>query len=160
MFRSLPALAALVTLALLTTPLGCGSEPESPESQIRRLLKDIERASREKDVAALKALVSERYADAEGRTQRDISGILTYHYLRRRDVYLLTRIESLEFPTPGSASLSVLGALAGTPIESPDSIRSLRADVYRFDLGLEDEGDGEWRVVRGAWRPAQLDDFM
>ena len=89
-----------------------------------------------------------------------VAGILTYHYLRRRDVYLLTRVESLEFPTPGSASLSVLAALAGTPIESPDSIRSLRADVYRFDLGLEDEGDGEWRVVSAAWRPAQLDDFM
>ena len=41
-----------------------------------------------------------------------------------------------------------------------DELRTVRADVYRFDLELLDEGGGEWRLISGDWRPAGLDDFL
>lgn len=145
----------LASLALLS---GC-ADPTTPEDQVRALLSEIERASREKDVSSVKDAISENYRDAHGRVQKDIHSVITYQYFRQREIYLLTRIESLEFPSPTRAVLVVLGAMAGTPIEGADALQKIRADVYRFDLELRDEG-GDWRVVSSDWRPAGLDDFL
>ena len=122
-------------------------------------MSEIERASREKDVSAVKDAISENYRDAQGRVQRDIHSIITLHYLRQREIYLLTRIESLELASPTEAHVVVLVAMAGTPIEAADALRKLRADVYRFELQLRDER-GSWRVASSDWRPAVLEDFF
>ena len=49
--------------------------------------------------------------------------------------------------------------MAGTPIAGPEALAGLRADLYRFDLRLGEEPDGEWRVRSAEWRPAAVDDF-
>jgi hypothetical protein len=149
------AIACLASLAILSA---C-TDPATPEDRIRAFMSEIERASRDKDVSAVKNAISENYRDAHGRLQRDIHSIITLQYLRQREIYLLTRIESLELPSPTEAHVVVLGAMAGTPIEAADALRKIRADVYRFDLQLRDER-GSWRVVSGDWRPAILEDFF
>jgi len=40
----------------------------------------------------------------------------------------------------------------------PD-LRSLSADVYRFDIRMADE-DGVWRVVGADWSPATVKDLL
>jgi len=149
------AIACLASLAILSA---C-ADPATPEDQIRTFFSEIERASRAKDVSVVKDAVSADYRDPHGRVQRDIHSIIAVQYLRQREIYLLTRIESLEFPSPGEANVVVLGAMAGTPIEGADSLRKIRADVYRFELQLRDES-GSWRVLSGDWRPAVLEDFF
>ena len=42
-------------------------------------------------------------------------------------------------------------AMTGVPVESIDALISLKADLYRFELGLLEEG-GEWRVIRSRWK--------
>lgn len=150
----------VVLLALLSLIAACAEPVSEPEQQIRDFLTKIERASRDKDIQALKDVVSASYSDKVGRQQEDLHNLIKLHYFRRRDVFLLTRIETLELTAPGEAKLSVLAAMAGTPLESEQSLRDVRADLYRFDLELRDEGSGEWRVLSGDWRPARMDDFL
>ena len=51
-------------------------------------------------------------------------------------------------------------------LETLEELAAARASLYRFDFTLEkpepDVGDGDWeswRVVRAAFRPANIDDF-
>jgi hypothetical protein len=144
---------------LLAFVSACSGPVPSPEDPVRSWLAEAERASRERDIGAMKDLISRSYRDRHGRTQEDVHGIITFQYFRQNSVYLLTRIESLDLPAPSRARLTVLGAMAGSPLEGPASLRQVRADVYRFELELVDEGD-QWRVVSGDWRPAGVDDFL
>ena len=47
---------------------GCAAEDVSPEARVRAFFDEVERASSEKDLKALKAIVSERYKDAAAST--------------------------------------------------------------------------------------------
>lgn len=149
--------AAALAAALLAA--GCGAEPASPEQQIAATLEAIERASRERDLEALRDFVSPSYRDRAGRTRQDVHGLIAFHTLRRQSVYLLTRIQHLELPAPDAAHLVVLAAMAGTPIGGVESLRDVRADVYRFELRLAREGGDTWRAVSADWRPGRLEDF-
>jgi hypothetical protein len=151
------ATATAVLLALLT--VACGGEPPTAEERIRAMLGEIERASRERDVATLKGVISEDYEDAHGRSQQDLHSLILYHHFRQKQIYLFTRVEELELAEPGAAELVLLAAMAGSPAADLEALRDVRTDIYRFDLELHDE-DGDWRVVSADWRPAALDDFF
>jgi hypothetical protein len=68
-------------------------------------------------------------------------------------------VRAVAVPAPKQGSAEVYVAMAGTPIEAPEALVGLRADLYRFDLELAEEPDGEWRVSSAQWRPAAIDDF-
>jgi hypothetical protein len=151
--------AALLAGLLLALVPACAAEDDSPEAQVRRLFDEFERASREKDLKALKSFISESYRDSAGRDKRALTGIMTGYYLRRGSVYVLLRIQELELPEPGSARAELLAAMARTPLLDWNEMPRVKADAYVFDVGLADEGNGEWRVVDAAWRPATADDL-
>jgi hypothetical protein len=152
-------LALLAMLAAASLP-ACAAEPDSPEAQVRALLQQAEAAAEEKDVGALKQLVSESYSDERGQDRQAIAALLTFYFLRNQSIYLLTRVGKIEFPEPARARTTVLVAMAGTPIPDIEELARIRADLYRFDFSLGDEGSGDWRVTRAAWRRATADDFL
>ena len=149
---------ALAAITLLTL-VHCAAEPDDPEARVRALIDQVVEASRAKDLAALKDTVSEGYADPAGRTREDIHNLMRVHHLRAGTVYVLARIEELEFPEPQRARVQVLAALASTPVSEPAALRGVRSDVYRFDTEVQDE-DGDWRLTSAVWRPASLEDFF
>ena len=149
-------LAALASLALAA----CSAQPDSPDAQVRALFAMAEAAAEEKDAGALKELVSQHYADDGGHDRQAIAGLLTFHFLRHQTIHLLTRIHAIGFPEPTRAATTIFVAMAGTPILIVDDLARVRADLYRFDFELADEGDGDWRVTRAAWRRATPDDFL
>jgi hypothetical protein len=151
---------AASTLALLAFVAACSEPVATPDEQIRSTFTEIERASRAGDVAVLRDFVSARYRDGHGRNRDDLQSLIRYQYLRHNKVYLLTPIEKLEIAEDGTARTTVLAAMASAPVEDPAQLRTVRADVYRFDLELLDEGSGDWKVLSGDWRPADLDDFL
>jgi hypothetical protein len=153
-------LAALLTMIALACLPACAETPESPEAQIRALLERAEAAAEEKQVGTLKQLVSESYSDDHGQDKQAVAGLLAYYFLRNQAIHLLTRIRSIELTGPARASATVFVAMAGTPIPAVDDLGRIRADFYRFDFSLSDEGEGDWRVTRAAWRRAVASDFL
>lgn len=144
-------------LALLAMLLvgGCGGEPESPEAQVRAVIARAVAAAEAKDVGTLRAMVSDRYSDANGQDKRAIEAMLRLHFLRNESVHLYTRVQSVTVPQPDRAEASVLVAMAGVPITSEVELPALRADLHRFDIEFMREGD-RWRVQRAAWSRAEL----
>jgi hypothetical protein len=144
-------------LALCLLALAC-AERTPPEERVRSVLAALEESAQARDAGAMKEHVSEGYSDAHGNDKRAIAQLVAFHLLRNQSVYLLTRVQGVEIAAPGQARAEVLVAMAGTPIESPEALLGLRADLYRFDLAFAEE-DGDWRVRSADWRPAAVQDF-
>lgn len=145
----------LVTLLVV----GACSKTTTPEQRVRQFLDRAEQAAEQKDMRTLRGSVSEHYSDADGRDRRMIEGILRLYVLRHESIHLLTRIESIEFPKPSEAHVSIYVAMAARPIANAAQLAAFRADLYRFDLVLAEE-DSQWRVQQADWRPAEPTDFI
>jgi hypothetical protein len=148
--------ALVLALALIGS---CTRELDTPAARIRALLAEAEVAAEAKEIRALERLVSERYADELGQDKRALTGLLAYYLLRNQSIYLFTRVQTVTLPEPKRAEITVLVGMAGQPVESAAELAGLSADLYRFDFVLIDEGEGDWKVTRAAWRPAELADF-
>lgn len=147
---------AVVALAVAA----CGSDPGAPEDRVRAVVARAEAAARDRELGTVKAFVSEHYADAQGRTKRDVDQVLAFHFLRNQRIHLLTRIAAVELQEPGRARAEVLVAMAGGPLAGPEDLLRTRADLMRFDLELTDEGGDDWKVVAASWRRARPEDFL
>jgi len=139
--------------------VSCSSSENSPEVQVRALLKRGESAAENKETGVLRKMISEKYSDSQGQDKRTIEAILRYYFLRNESIHLLTRIQSVAFPQPARAQAVVLVAMAGQPISGAQELERLRADLHRFEITLTIENK-EWRVIRAEWRRAELGDFF
>lgn len=148
--------AIAVSLALLVC--AC-SKPESPEQRIRAMLSGAEQAAEKRDVGSLLEYVSDNYTDTDGRNRHAMKGILRLYVLGHASIHLLTRIESIALPQPSRANVVIYVATAGRPITQAAQLAPFRASLYRLELGLVEE-DGDWRVLRATWRPAEPSDFI
>ena len=134
-----------VALALLAA---C-SDPASPEQQVRAVIDSMETAVEARDVGALVEHISSNYRDGHGQDRAEASRYARGYFVANQSVHLLTRIESLEFPSPQEARVKLQVGMAGRGGEPGAS--SLNADLYDFDLALVRE-DGEWKVSYADWR--------
>ena len=138
----------------------CDCEASSPEDQVRAVLAAAEDAAERNQFRALRALISVNYSDERGRDQQAMGQLLFLYVRRHRSVHVLTRVSSITFPEPTRAHVSLLVATAGQPIEAPEDLSRVSADLHRFELVLVDDDLGDWKVTSANWRRAQLPDFM
>jgi hypothetical protein len=137
----------------------CSSAEDTPEAQVRALLKHGETAAEKKQTGVLRKMISEKYSDSQGQDKRAIEAILRYYFLRNESIHLLMRIQSIAFPQPAQAQAVVLVAMAGQPISGAQELERLRADLHRFEITLASENK-EWKVIRAEWRRAEPGDFF
>jgi hypothetical protein len=156
--RRTAGVIATCTAAVIGWWLVACSADSPPEDRVRAVLAELEESAQARDAGEMKQHVSEAYSDGKGNDKRAVAQLVAFHLLRNQSVYLLTRVRSVEIAAPGQARAEVLVAMAGTPIAGPEALLGLRADLYRFDLGLAEE-DGVWRVRSADWWPASAGDF-
>lgn len=149
-------LLVLIASLLITA---CSRHRESPEDQIRSMIRNAAVAAEQKDLGTLRGIISETYADDQGQNKRAVEGLLRVHFLRNQSVHLFTRIGSVSLSQPGRGRAVVLVAMAGTPITSEAELPALRADLHRFEIDVVRE-DKVWRVQRATWYRAELADFL
>lgn len=154
-----PYTFTLLAALSLNLPLTACDKPETPEHRLRALVEAAETAAEKKDIGSLRGYVSASYADEEGRDRRTLDGILRLYLLRHENIHLLTRIESVTWAPPNRARVVVYLAMAARPIASVEELGAFRANLYRLEIGLIEEGT-QWRAVRAAWRPAEPADFI
>ena len=141
-FRSPISWVALV-------PLTACSDPASPEQQVRDVIAAMETAVEARDVGDLMEHVSPNYRDGQGQDRAEASRYARGYFVANQSVHLLTRIESLEFPSPDEARVKLQVGMAGRSGEP--GAASLSADLYDFDLALIREGD-DWKLSYADWR--------
>ena len=135
----------MISLALLTA---C-DDPGSPEQQVRAVIASMETAAEARDVGDLMEHISASYRDAQGQDRAEASRYARGYFVANQSVHLLTRIESLKFPSPDEARVKLQVGMAGRSGEP--GAASLNATLYDFDLALIREGD-EWKLSYADWR--------
>ena len=131
----------------------------SPEEQVRAALDVVVTAIRELKIKPVAAALSDQYSDADGNDKKQIVALLRAQLLFHPNLYLVSKITSIQCPEASQAQVVVFAAMASVPAEIPTSFRNLSADVYRFELSLADE-DGTWRVRSASWAPALKSDLF
>lgn len=144
--------AAALVLVLLAA---CSREP-SPEDQIRAVIVAAEEGAEARELSAVMDLVSERYSDLRGQDKAGVRGVLRGYFLVNQSIHLLTRVESVQFPSEEVATARVTVGMLGRQ-DGGSGDWSLAADVYEFDVRLLDEG-GEWRLQSADWRRTAMRD--
>ncbi len=137
----------------------CSSQRDTPEEQVRALLKRGEAAAEKKETAVLRQLISDKYSDSQGQDKKSIEALLRFYFLRHESIHLLTRVQSVTFMEPIRAQTVILVAMAAQPIGGVQELQRLRADLYRFELTFVNDSK-EWKLVRAEWRPSELNDFL
>ena len=153
-------LARLAGLCCLATALACGGDPLSPEEQVRSVIEAMEQAAEEGDVSAFKGVISESYQDERGFDKRDLAAYVTFHVMGHTHRRFFARVRSVEIRDSGRAEVVVVAAISGRDVSGLEELAALNADVYKIDLDLDDEGDGDWRVVWAQWRRTAATDLL
>ena len=156
MFEKFLYLFVALTTATL---MGCGSDPETPEDQIRALIEAGEIAVEARDLSEVRSLISDRYRDEQGLNQQAVSRLIAGQFLIHQSIHLLVQTDDIRLVGPERAEVRVYVAMSGTQLSGPEALLGLQADLFRFDLDLEQEG-GDWRVTGGNWRRATAADFF
>jgi ketosteroid isomerase-like protein len=153
---------ALAHAALALALAACGGDaPPTPEEEVRALVEAFARAADQRDAGAALELISDAYADENGRDKRELHGVVAGYFLRNEAIHVVTRVKTVRLAEPPTqASVDAVAALTGAPVADPGEIAGLDADVYRFELEARREDDGRWRVSSAHWRPAQMGDLL
>jgi hypothetical protein len=125
---------------------GCGGPATGPEEAVRQWVRDGHQAAEEKDRRALVNMISTRYSDARGNGRDDIENMLRLYFLRSNKVAFITNIDTLNVIDDSAAELVLSVGMAGTN----DNVMGFSADVYRFEMELEHDGDA-WRLIAARW---------
>ena len=150
---------SILLMALVLAALGCRRMRLSPEEQVRKAIDVVGKAVSERDIKPVAAAVSPAYSDREGNDKKQIVSLVRVQFLLHPNLYLVTKVTSVECPEPIQANVVVYAAMASVPAGVLPDLRNLSADVYRFELTLVDE-DGTWRVHRAEWAPATVKDLL
>jgi hypothetical protein len=129
--------------------LAACSDDTSPEQQVRAVVDKMEVAVESRDVGALLEHISNNYRDAQGQDRSEASRYARGYFIANQSIHLLTRIESVDFPSPREARLKMQVGMAGRGTQAKAA--GLSADLYDFDVALVLE-DGEWKVSYADWR--------
>jgi hypothetical protein len=143
----------IATLGALLALAGCGNA-NSPEQQVREVIGQLEAAVEARDVSALMEHISEDYRDPNGSGPQEASRYARGYFIANQSIHLLTRIETLEFPSDGEARAKVLVGMVGQDADNnaDDAGKwDLAADLYQFKIALRRE-DGEWQVTFAEWQ--------
>jgi hypothetical protein len=141
----------LTTLGLACLS-GCG-DSASPEAQVRQTIAAMEEAAEARDVGDLMEHLSPQFRDSYSRDGKELSQYLRGYFIANQSIHLLTRIESIEFPTQDEARAKVAVGMVGREAAESDSW-NLAAEVHDFDVTFMREA-GEWKVSYAKWRDRQ-----
>ena len=150
-----PLVALFLGLILIALG-GCGSEPDTPEGQVRMRIGEMEAAAEAGDIGTFKELVSERYNDPYGNDKRLLTSFVTFHVLQnQRGREVIVRLREVQLVEPSRAAVSAHIGLAGAGASS-----ALRGSVYALELDLEQEEDEEWRITWAQWKRAGAGELL
>lgn len=142
-----PAAAALLAIFVCCSP---GSE----EARIASLMGRIGELAEKRDLSGLLSLLTDDYADFEGRGRAATEALVADHFRRRYGIVVhILHAEIGEVRTDGTAAVRADVVLSSGAAEILRKIVRFAGELYRFELELRKTPDG-WRVARAEWAPS------
>lgn len=138
--------------------ISCSDEKQSPENEIRQYIESGKLAAENRSYRDLAELISEQYKDQKGLDKKRISNMARAYFLMHQNIYLLTKINSIDFQDDNSVFVVLHVAMAGTEITNLNIISQLRARVYKFELQLIKKDS--WLLTQAKWKSADIQDML
>ncbi|MCF6288801.1 MAG: hypothetical protein L3J53_06145 [Proteobacteria bacterium] len=150
----------LLTLTLLI--VACSAEREISKEQILlQSIGELESRFEEKKLARIVEYVSSSYQDDTGRKLRDIKRAIQLQLMRHKSLYVFSIIKDVKWQDDDKhmVTVQITAAMAGKPMDNPNMLTSIRADMIKFtvDFILEDE---IYKVKSATWSWANPADFL
>jgi hypothetical protein len=139
---------SLFVIFALSCLYGCG-HADSPEAQVRQTIRAMEEAAEARDVGDLMKQLSPQFRDGYGRDGKELLQYVRGYFIANQSVHLLTRIESIAFPTSDEARAKVTVGMVGREAAEVSSWE-LAAEVHDFEVTFMRE-DGRWKVSHAKW---------
>lgn len=136
----------------------CSDETTSPEEEIKQYIKNGKLATEKRSHSELADLIDESYKDQRGWNRLDIKKIARAYFFKHKNIHLLTKIDSIDFQNKNSAFVVLHIAMAGNVITDLNSLSSLRARIYKFELQLIK--NDVWLLQQAKWEPASIKDML
>lgn len=147
----------LCCLSILTLVVGCFDSALSPEDQVRQFIEAGVQAAEDRSAKDLAELIHIEYKDRRGYGKNQIEKLSKLYFFRHKNIYLLTKINEIDFLSENEAQVSMHVAMAGNVISDTSLLSSLRARIYKFELLLiKDEA---WLLQQASWQPASVGDM-
>jgi len=127
---------------------------------VRLLVESAADAAERRSSGDLLALIDDNYLDRRGQNKQQVAGLLRAYFFTHKNIHLLTRIKSIEWLGEEQATVSLYVAMAGNVIADIEALQSLRARIYRFELGLVRSGGERWLLQQADWKQASLLDLQ
>jgi hypothetical protein len=148
-------LAVLLPLWLLAA---CSEEGPTPEEQVVQAIESLETALEAGSLSEASDWIGSAYRDRYHPDKRAAVRTLFGYLQRHKNLHLFSRIQEVEvFSGDTRATAVVQVAMTARPVESPEILLQLKADLYRFEVQLAwDQDEAAWRIIGSSWRRANL----
>ena len=141
----------LIAMAGIATAIVACTDASTPEARVRQAIEAIEKAAEARDVGGVTEHLSGQFRDADGRDTKELTQYVRGYFIANQSIHLLTRINSVEFPTTDEARAQITVAMVGREADESNAW-NLAGDVYDFDVTFMREDDA-WKVTYfDAWR--------
>jgi hypothetical protein len=137
---------------------GCGGD-DSPEQRVRDFIDSVAASAEARAWGDFDDYLADAYRDANGLTRKEALGIVTRYILAHRRIHVFQRVREIDVSDPRRPRAVVLAALAGSPVSEAGDLTRVKADLYRFEIELADDGDG-LKVASGAWQPIGVEALL
>lgn len=146
--------ALFIVVALFA--VSCSSSTPA-ETIASKFIETSAKAFEERDIFALKKLVSSHYGDSQNRSANEIISTAAAYIRSSGSIYVLTDLHTAEY-VEERIEARLLAAFAARPIAEPALLAQMQADIYWFDIELAEE-NGTWKLTDAQWRQAMVEDF-
>jgi hypothetical protein len=148
---------SLIILAAAPWALACRKKAPPPEQRVRVLLASVESAIETGDVATVREALSPLFSGNENLDRPGALATLQLGLRARKQIFLFTRVMNVDAVPGQLAGAELMVAMAAVPIPGPEALPNLQADVYRFQIALEEDAAAPhgYRVKSAAWSPAR-----
>jgi len=136
----------------------CTDEALTPEDEIKAFIASGKEAAENRSHNDLGYLVSNDYQDQKNLNKKQITALARAYFFRHKNIHLFTKIDTINFKDNNQAFVVVYVAMAGSAIVDLNTLSSLRARTYRFELLLEK--NEEWLLRQAKWKSAKLNDIL
>lgn len=158
--RRLPQLAGAsgVLLCLAIMLGGCGKDAGSPEARVRATILAMEEAVEAGSLKQAAGWLGAGYSDRYHPDKRAAVRALLGYLYRHKNIHLFTRVQGVDVDPGGErAQAAVLVAMTAEPVDDPERLLVLKADLYRFEVEFSlDPDEDTWLISGSRWQRADL----
>jgi len=136
----------------------CSETESDPENEIREYIENAKLTVESRSHNDTSELIHDSYLDQQGLNKQTVTSKLRAYFFIHKNIHLFTQIESIDLRNENEAFVIVHVAMAANAIADINSLSSLRARVYRFELLLVK--DETWLVKQAKWQIAKIKDLL